>query len=82
MQPDTLAALARDKYRSLNFTLLRHCVTLRRAVYKKLATADPKTKAAKKTLYKSVQGYTPLAETGCLAGSWKRGCRLPSCLSW
>lgn len=55
MQSDTLASLARDKYSSLNTTLLRQCVSMRRAVYKKLTTAEPKSQAAKKTLYKWVQ---------------------------
>jgi hypothetical protein len=51
-QSDTLASLARERYRSLNTTLLRQCVGLRRVVYKKLAAASPKSKAAKKALYK------------------------------
>jgi hypothetical protein len=51
-QSDTLASLARERYSSLNATLLRQCVGLRRVVYKKLATASPKSKAAKKALYK------------------------------
>ncbi|WIA11866.1 hypothetical protein OEZ85_011952 [Tetradesmus obliquus] len=66
---DTLASLARDKYSSLNTTLLRQCVSMRRAVYKKLTTAEPKSQAAKKTLYKYISKVQQ-GQPGCrtLAG--------------
>lgn len=66
---DTLASLARDKYSSLNTTLLRQCVSMRRAVYNKLTTAEPKSQAAKKTLYKYISKVQQ-GQPGCrtLAG--------------
>ncbi|KAF6265952.1 hypothetical protein COO60DRAFT_771390 [Scenedesmus sp. NREL 46B-D3] len=69
--PDTLASLARERYSSLNTTLLRQCVGLRRAVYRKLAAASPKSQAAKKALYKVAGTSGRCSSSSQAAGCWQ-----------
>lgn len=56
-QADTMAALSKERMADTNATLLAECVTMRHAVYKKLASHDVASKAVRRAVYRYYPVY-------------------------